>query len=195
MHTQRMKRKKKKKFEKHKIKKKNLRLTCTKVCSSDDAGLMLSNRQRCEWYSWRAGAAQEAVNGHDRSSRRWRRKGRWDRQWPDAPRSLGPSRRPSGRATCPPRITPPQSTMVWDRSGGERSACALSTAATRFRLRRRRHRHVKCYYHHRTPPVHDDRRHRTRATFGRTRRLYNRQCTASAPRLPPKTKTKRTGDA
>jgi len=79
---------------------------------------MLSNRKRCEWYSWRAGAAQEAVNGHDRSSRRWRRKGRWDRQWPDAPRSLGPSRRPSGRATCPPHITPPQSTMVWDRSGG-----------------------------------------------------------------------------
>lgn len=41
-----------------------------------------------------------------------------------------------------------------------------------------------------TPPVlpsRGDRRHLTRATFARTRRLYNKQCMASAPRLPPKT--------
>lgn len=189
--------KRKNKFEKNiKKKKNNFRLTCVMGPSAAAATPVWRRaKQTTVWVIQcrRTGAVpREAVDGHDRSSRRWRRKGRWDRQWSDAPRSFGPSRRPSGRATCPPRITTTTTTTttmarLWWGVRGARAHRTPPRPAFDFAATAAATRHVKCYHHSAarlpesgrpTPP--DTRNLRSYATIVQ-------QCTASAPRLPPKT--------
>lgn len=128
-----------------------MRLTCTKARCSSDAGLMLSNRQRSDTVGVPVRRKRQSADTTDRQGGG----GEKDGGIASGRTRRVRSGRVGGRRAAPlvRRASPLTTTMVglwW----GERSACALSTAATRFRLRlhrrhccRRRHRHVKCYHH------------------------------------------------
>lgn len=89
----------------------------------NDSGEKLTCERLCRiwWPIWLFEERKSSLREHDRSSRRRRRKGRSDRQRSTRRRSLGPSRRPSGRATCP-RASP--------TATGGATHCARALTAT-----------------------------------------------------------------